>query len=169
MAQVDFFLDLSKASPKIEGETTDKKYGPKKFIEVDSFSVSCAQMGTQSHGSGGGAGKVRFQDIHFTKKVDSACPGLMFACAAGVHIPEASLYCRKAGGEQEEFLVWQLKDVIVSSYQLGGHGASEILPTAQFSLNVGQITMEYKIQDEKGKTVKPVKAGWNIKANCKAD
>jgi type VI secretion system secreted protein Hcp len=169
MAQVDFYLDLSKASPKIEGETTDKKYAAKKFIELDSFSVSCAQSGTQAHGSGGGAGKVRFQDIHCTKKVDTASPGLLFACAAGVHIPEATLYCRKAGTEQEEFLVWHLKDVLVSSYQCGGHGHSEILPTDQFSLNMGQIVMEYKVQDEKGKTGKPVKGGWNIKANAKAD
>jgi type VI secretion system secreted protein Hcp len=163
MAAVDFFLELG----DVKGESTDKKNPGK--IELDSFSVSCAQSGTQHAGSGGGAGKVRFQDIHITKKVDVASPKLLFACASGQHFPKATLSCRKAGGEQEDFLTWHMKDVLVSSYQTGGHGHSEILPTDQFSLNFGEIVMEYKIQDEKGKTGKPVKAGWNLKSNSKAE
>jgi type VI secretion system secreted protein Hcp len=163
MAQVDFYLDL----PDIEGESTDKKFKTK--IELDSFSVSCAQSGTQSSGSGGGAGKVRFQDLHCTKKMDVSSPKLMLACASGKHFPKATLYCRKAGGEQEEFCTWNLKDVLVSSYQSGGHGHSEILPVDQFSLNFGEIVMEYGVQDEKGKVGKKVKAGWNLKSNAKAD
>jgi type VI secretion system secreted protein Hcp len=163
MASVDFFLEL----PDVEGESTDKKHGKK--IELDSFSVSCAQSGTQSHGSGGGAGKVRFQDLHITKKVDKASPKLLLACASGKHFPKATLYCRKAGGEQEEFLIWHFKDVIVSSYQTGGHGHSEVLPVDQFSLNFGQIVMEYKTQDEKGKTGPGAKAGWDLKQNAKAE
>jgi len=163
MAQVDFYLDL----PDIEGESTDKKHKGK--IELDSFSVSCAQSGTQAHGSGGGAGKVRFQDLHCTKKMDVSSPKLLLACASGKHFPKATLFCRKAGGEQEEFCTWHMKDVLISSYQSGGHGHSEILPVDQFSLNFGEIIMEYGVQDEKGKVGKKVKAGWNLKTNSKAD
>jgi type VI secretion system secreted protein Hcp len=162
MAQVDFFLDL----PDIEGESTDKKHKGK--IELDSFSVSCAQASTQAHGSGGGAGKVRFQDLHCTKKMDVASPKLMLACASGKHFPKATLFCRKAGGEQEEFCTWHLKDVIVSSYQSGGHGAGEILPVDQFSLNFGEILMEYGVQNEKGTVTKKVKGGWRLKENAPA-
>jgi len=167
MAQVDFFLAFEGGPVKIEGESTDKKHKGK--VELDSFSVSCAQSGTQAHGAGGGAGKVRFQDIHCTKKVDFSSATLMVACAAGHHFPKVTLFCRKAGGEQEEFLCWHLKDVLVSSYQCGGHGHSEILQTDQCSLNFGEIIMEYKIQDEKGKTGKPTKGGWNCKTNSKPD
>jgi type VI secretion system secreted protein Hcp len=163
MAQVDFYLELG----DIKGESTDKKH--KEKIELDSFSVSCAQSGTQSSGSGGGAGKVRFQDLHCTKKMDVASPKLLLACASGQHFPKATLFCRKAGGEQEEFCTWNLTDVLVSSYQSGGHGHSEILPVDQFSLNFGKIIMEYGVQDEKGKVGKKVKAGWDLKSNCKAD
>jgi type VI secretion system secreted protein Hcp len=163
MAQVDFFLDL----PDVEGESTDKKFKSK--IELDSFSVSCAQSGTQASGSGGGAGKVRFQDVHCTKKMDVSSPKLLLACASGKHFPKATLFCRKAGGEQEEFCTWHLKDVLISSYQSGGHGHAEVLPTDQFSLNFGEIIMEYGVQDEKGKVGKKVKAGWNCKQNTKAD
>ena len=163
MAQVDFFLELG----DIKGESTDKKNPGK--IELDSFSVSCAQAGTQSSGSGGGAGKVRFQDLHCTKKMDVASPKLLLGCASGQHFPKATLSCRKAGGEQEDFCTWHLKDVLISSYQSGGHGHSEILPVDQFSLNFGEIIMEYGVQDEKGKVGKKVKAGWNLKSNAKAE
>jgi type VI secretion system secreted protein Hcp len=163
MAQVDFYLELG----DVKGESTDKKH--KEKIELDSFSVSCAQAGTQSSGSGGGAGKVRFQDLHCTKKMDCASPKLLLACASGQHFPKATLFCRKAGGEQEEFCTWHMKDVLVSSYQSGGHGHSEILPVDQVSLNFGHIIMEYGVQDDKGKVTKKVKAGWDLKSNCKAE
>jgi len=163
MAQVDFYLDL----PDIEGESTDKKYKGK--IELDSYSVSVAQSSTQASGSGGGAGKCRWQDLHLTKKMDVASPKLMLACASGKHFTKATLYCRKAGGEQEDFCVWNLTDVLVSSFQSGGHGHSEILPVDQFSLGFGKIIMEYGVQDATGKVGKKVKAGWDLKSNAKAD
>ena len=163
MAHVDFFLDL----PDIEGESTDKKHKSK--IELDSYSLSVAQSGTQHSGSGGGAGKCRWQDLHCTKKMDVASPKLMLACASGKHFPKATLFCRKAGGEQEEFCTWHLTDVLVSSFQSGGHHGSDIHPVDQFSLNFGKIVMEYGVQDEKGKVGKKVKAGWDVKSNAKAD
>ncbi|HVS36944.1 MAG TPA: type VI secretion system tube protein Hcp [Gemmataceae bacterium] len=162
MAQVDFFLDL----PGIDGESTDSKYAKK--IEIDSFSVSCAQQGTQMSGGGGGAGKVRYQDLHITNKIDKAGPKLMLACASGQHFETANLYCRKAGGEQNDFLKFTLTDVLVSSYQAGGHGHSEVLPVQQFSLNFGKIQMEYGVQDSKGNITDKVTAGWDVKANKKA-
>ena len=116
MAQVDFFLDL----PDIEGESTDKKHKSK--IELDSFSVSCAQAGTQSHGSGGGAGKVRFQDLHCTKKMDVASPKLLLACATGQHLKQATLTARKAGDQQQEYLKFSFNDVLVTSYHTGDRG-----------------------------------------------
>jgi len=161
MAQVDFFLDLG----DIKGESTDDKFKGK--IELDSFSVSCAQAGTQQSGSGGGAGKVKFQDVHCTKKMDVASNKLMLACASGQHFPTVTLTCRKAGGEQEPFCVWTLTDVLISSYQCGGHGHSEILPTDQFSMNFGSIKMGYGVQDAKGKVGAMASTGWDVKANTK--
>jgi type VI secretion system secreted protein Hcp len=160
VAAVDYFLKLD----GIEGESTDKKH--KGEIDIDSFSFGVANSGSWSSGGGGGVGKATFQDIHFTSRTDKSAPKLKQACASGKHIPKAVLVCRKAGGEQEEYMKWELGDVTVTSYQLGGH-QGDVLPVQQFALGYGKIELEYKPQTEKGTLGGSVKAGWNLKENAK--
>src|SRR6266542_976170 len=98
MAAVDFFLKLE----GVDGESADSKH--KGEIDVESWSWGESQSGTHGAGGGGGAGKVSMQDFHFVMKVNKASPKLMLACATGQHIKEATLTCRKAGKDQQEFL-----------------------------------------------------------------
>jgi type VI secretion system secreted protein Hcp len=161
MAQVDYYLKID----GIEGESTDSKH--KSEIDVESWSWGENQTGTHSTGGGGGAGKVAMQDFHFVKKYDKASPKLMLACASGEHIPKAVLTCRKAGGEQEEYLKVTLSDLLVSSYQTGGASGGDIIPTDQVSLNFSKVEFEYKEQTAKGTLGGTVKAGWNVKENKK--
>jgi type VI secretion system secreted protein Hcp len=160
VAAVDYFLKLD----GIDGESTDKKH--KGEIDLNSFSFGVSQTGSFAYGGGGGSGKASFQDFHFTKRMDKASPKLMLACASGQHIAKATLVCRKAGGEQEEYLKIEFGDILVSSYQVGGSGG-DALPTDQFSLNYGKINQEYKEQTAKGSLGGSVKAGWNLKENAK--
>src|SRR5438874_12773374 len=129
MAAVDYFLKVD----GIEGESQDSKH--KNEIDLESFSWGETQSGTHAAGGGGGAGKVSMQDFHFVMKVNKASPKVMLACASGQHIPKAILTCRKAGTDQQEFLKIEFDDVLVSSYQTGGSGHSDIVPTDQCSLN----------------------------------
>ncbi|HEY7394988.1 MAG TPA: type VI secretion system tube protein Hcp [Gemmatimonadaceae bacterium] len=161
MAVVDYFLKID----GIPGESTDKFH--KGEIQVESFSFGEAQAGTSAHGSGGGAGKVHMQDFHFVTQFSKASPSLFLACATGQHIKSAYLFCRKAGGKQEEFLKISLSDLIVSSYQTGGSGGSDIIPMDQVSFNFSKIEMEYKEQTKDGAVSGPVKAGYDLKANIK--
>src|SRR5262245_4518332 len=161
MAAVDYFLKVE----GIEGESTDKTH--KNTIQVESFSWGETQTGSSSHGSGGGAGKVLMQDFHFVTKFSKASPSLFLACATGQHIKKAELFCRKAGGKQEEFLKVTLTDLLVSSYQTGGSGHSDIVPTDQISLNFSKIEFEYKEQKPDGTLAGPTKAGYDAKANQK--
>jgi type VI secretion system secreted protein Hcp len=125
--------------------------------------------GTGAHGGGAGAGKVQFSDIQCTKKhVDKASPKLMLACASGQHIEKATLYKRKAGGEQEDYFIWELKNVFISSYQVDTHaGGGSVLPADHFTINFGEIKISYLEQDEKGKVGDKVQAGWDLKGNVK--
>jgi type VI secretion system secreted protein Hcp len=161
MAAVDYFLKIE----GIEGESMDDKH-PKE-IQLESWSWGETQSGSHAAGMGGGAGKVSMQDFHFVMPVNKASPKLMLACATGEHIKKAVLTCRKAGKEQQEFLVYTFSDLIVSSYQTGGsHGAS-VLPTEQISLNFSKIETEYKAQKPDGGLDSPVKAGYDLKKNVK--
>ena len=153
---VDMFLKID----GIKGESTDSKH--KDEIEIFSYSWGLTQSGGLASGGGGGAGKVQFQDFHFTKTVDKTSPSLFLKCATGQHIKEATLSARKAGEGQQDFLIIKLNDVLVSSYQTGG--SSGDLPSDQVSINYAKIEYIHRSQDETGK-VEETKAGWDLKAN----
>jgi type VI secretion system secreted protein Hcp len=161
MAAVDYFLKLK----GIDGESTDSKH--KGEIDVESFSWGETNSGTHAGGGGGGAGKVTMQDFHFVMKVSKASPKLMLACATGEHIGEGTLVCRKAGTEQQEFLTIKMTDLLVSSYQTGGSGHAEVVPTDQVSLNYSKIEWEYKEQKPDGSLGGAIKAGYDLKENKK--
>jgi len=89
----------------------------------------------------------------------------MLACASGEHIKTATLTCRKAGKDQQEFLKIVFSDLLVSSFQTGGAGNSDIVPQDQVTLNFAKIEHEYKEQKADGTLGGPIKAGWNLKEN----
>ena len=149
----------------IKGESTDSKH--KDEIEIESFSWGASNPGSFASASGGGAGKVNFQDVHFTSRVNVASPNLMLACATGQHIKSAILTVRKAGKEQQEYYIVKLSDMLVSSYQSGGSEGSNALPVDQFALNFAKIEFEYKSQKPDGTLGAPVKGGYDLKANKK--
>lgn len=127
----------------IPGESADKDH--KGWIEIDSFSWGLSQsITTRSTGGGGGAGKVSFQDFHFVADLSQASPEVLSAVARGKHFPDAILTVRKSAAEPLDYLKYELKDVMVSSYQTHGH--SQSVPTDQFSLNYAKIKFSYSPQ-----------------------
>lgn len=157
---VDYFLKIE----GIKGESRDDKH--KDQIDILSYSWGASQSGSPGFGGGGGAGKVQFQDIHFTMSVGKASPQLFLGCATGEHLKEAILTGRKAGGGQQDFLVIKLNDVLITSYQSGGSSSGDV-PTDQFSLNFAKIDYEIKEQKEDGSLAGGSSAGWDIRKNEK--
>jgi type VI secretion system secreted protein Hcp len=157
----DFLLEID----GIKGESSDDKH--KETIELESFSWGASNAGGHGSGGGGGAGKASFQDLHFTTPVNKASPLLMQACADGTHIKTASLFVRKAGGKQEDYYVVKMADLLVSSYQSGGHAGGNSIPTDQFALNFTKIEFDYKPQKPDGSLAAAIHGGWNVKENKK--
>jgi type VI secretion system secreted protein Hcp len=158
---VDYFLKID----GIEGESKDSKH-PKE-VDLIPWSWGEAQTGSSSAGGGGGAGKVSMQDFHFVMKVNKSTPKLILACAGGDHIKKATLTCRKAGTDQQEFLVYNFYDFLVASYQTGGSTGGDEIPSEQVSLNYSKMEIEYKEQNAKGQLEGVIKAGWDLKLNKK--
>jgi type VI secretion system secreted protein Hcp len=161
MAAVDYFLKLD----GIDGESQDSKH--KGEIDLESWSWGESNTGTFSAGGGGGAGKVQMQDFHFVMHVNKATPKLILACASGEHITKAVLTCRKAGKEQQEYLVYKFADLLVSSYQTGASSGGDVVPMEQVSLNYSKVEIEYKEQKPDGTLAGPIKTGWDLKKNTK--
>jgi type VI secretion system secreted protein Hcp len=155
MAAVDYFLKVD----GVEGESQDAKH--KNEIEMHSWSWGVSNTGSAHSGPGMGAGKAQAQDFHFVMSVSKASPKLMKACSTGEHINKAVVVARKAGKEQQEYLKWTFEGVLISSYQTGGSGASDVLPTDQISFNFQKCEVEYKPQNKDGSLGGAVKCWYN--------
>jgi type VI secretion system secreted protein Hcp len=146
----------------IKGESRDDKH--KDEVSVLAWSFGASQSGSTHISSGGGSGKVNFQDISFTKYVDKASPSLLSTCASGKHIKEALLTVRKAGGSPVEYLKIKLNDIIVSAYSTGGSGGEDRL-TENVTLNFAKIEYAYTPQKADGSPETALVTTWDIQAN----
>ena len=160
MAQVDYFLKID----GVQGESADSKH--KGEIELESFSWGETNSGGHG-GPGGGAGKVSVQDLHFVMKLNKASPKLLLVCALGQHLKSAVLTGRKAGKQQQEFLVYKFTDLLVSSYQTTASSQDLEGPLDQVSFNFAKIEVEYRPQKADGSLDAPINAGWDVKINKK--
>jgi type VI secretion system secreted protein Hcp len=104
-----------------------------------SFDVLAWQVVGKGAGTGSAA-RTRVSDLQIMKRTDKASPSLFKACATGKHIPTATLTVRKAGSKTP-YLTITLKNVLVSSYQLGGSGGGKA--TESLSLNFTKIEYKY--------------------------
>jgi type VI secretion system secreted protein Hcp len=112
-------------------------------ISISSFSIgNPTSIGSATGGAG--AGKIKFNEFQITKTVDSASPKLLLWCTGGQHIKEGLITVRKASKEgPQPYLVYKLENVLVSSYQVGGSGHGDVIPTESFTLNFTKLTIEY--------------------------
>ena len=62
-------------------------------------------------------GRVPERDFRFTMKLNRASPKLFLACAESQPIQEVTLFVRRTGGKERDYLVMTLTDVMVSSFQ----------------------------------------------------
>jgi type VI secretion system secreted protein Hcp len=161
MAQVDYFLKID----GVDGESTDDKH--KGEIELESFSLGATNAGSFQSGGGGGSGKVAMSDVHIVKKVDKASPKLFTSCATGEHLKTATIVCRKAGKDQQEFLTIVLSPILISSFQNAGSAGSDVIPMDQISINYGKIEFKYKPQKPDGSLGAEAIGGWDVTTNKK--
>ncbi|MGE3166139.1 MAG: Hcp family type VI secretion system effector [Planctomycetota bacterium] len=159
---VDMFLVIE---GKISGESQDKTY--KGAIDVLAWSWGMSNSGSFHTGGGGGSGKASFQDISITKWVDNATTVLQLFCANGDHFESAKLVVRKAGKVPLEYLVIEMKKVMVTAVSTGGSGGEDKL-TENIILNFAEVAVKYKEQKPDGSGGPEKVFSWDIAANADA-
>ncbi|AWL04334.1 Hcp family type VI secretion system effector [Massilia oculi] len=157
---VDMFMNLD----PIKGETIDDERKAKGDMDVLAWSWGMTQSGTTHMGGGGGGGKASFQDLSFTKYIDSATNALMKTLATGEHIPKAVLTVRKAGKGQQTYLTITMTQVLVTSISTGGSGGEDRL-TENVTLNFAKVEVAYTPQDDKGTVAGDKTFTYNIAGN----
>jgi type VI secretion system secreted protein Hcp len=145
----------------IKGESTDSKH--KDEIEVHSFSWGVTNTAGISAGSGAAAGKATFQDLTIVHHIDKASPALLSACATGKHLKEAIITHRKAGKQQQEYLIVKMNDVIVTGVSHGGTAGQPY--SESVSLAFSKVELEYKPQKADGSLDAGVHFKYDIKAS----
>jgi len=155
----DYLLEID----GIQGESGDSKYPH--AIEVRAFGWGAENQGSFGTGGGGGAGKVRFQDIHISAPASKASPLLAVACASGQHIKKAQLIVRKQGKQQHEYYVIALENLLVSQYSARDGGAVDIVPLDDFSLNFAKIEFRYRVQRDDGSLEPAITTTWDLRQN----
>jgi type VI secretion system secreted protein Hcp len=148
--------------PGVPGESTVVPNG----IDVLTLAWGLHNAANAARATGSGrASRPEFSEFTITKKLDKSSPHLMLTCAEGAHYPHVILMCRKAGGERshQDYLVYTLTDVLVSSYQEVGSSGNEI-PTDQVSFSYGKIDFSYRPQNPDGSLGSPVDACWDLHA-----
>jgi len=142
----------------IKGESLDDKH--KDEIEVYSFSWGVTNSAGVTSG-GGGAGKATFKELSIVHAIDKASPSLLEACATGTHLKEATITQRKAGKGQQDFLIFKMNDVIVTSVtEVIGAPDSETV-----SLTFAKVQVEYKAQKADGSLDAGVHFKFDLKTN----
>ena len=150
----------------IRGESRDARH--KDEIEVLSWTWGVSRAGSPGSGAGGiggagrGAGKAEVRDLTFLHEVDRASPLLLRACATGERLGDARLTVRKAGGEQQDFLVITMTDVLVTRVSMsmadGGTSAEEV------ALTFAKVDLEYRPQQADGSLEAGVRFTHDVKA-----
>ena len=159
---LDMFINMG---ANIVGESADKAQGKNGDIDVLAWSWGMSQSGTTHMGTGGGAGKANFQDLSFTKYIDSASNALMISLAKGTHIPKVTLLARKAGEGQQKYLTIDMEEVMVTSVSTGGSGGEDRL-TENITLNFARVKFAYAPQAKTGTKGGDKEFVWDIAGNA---
>ena len=118
--------------------------------EIDVKSFSFGGRNSPSGGAGG-AGKVQFNNLRFSKHYDSASPALMLRMASGQHIKSATFRFAR--------LIYKLSDVTVVGFEQGGDDNPPLLEHVELSFAKVQVSY----QPLNGGP--PITAGWDVKGN----
>jgi type VI secretion system secreted protein Hcp len=158
MAQEDYFLKID----GIKGESQDDKH--KDEIHVSSFSFGVTNTGTGGSNLGSGGSRSNVQDMHFTKVVDQASPNLFLACATGKHFDNATVTVRRAGEDPQEYLIYKITEVFVSSISTSAHEGGGIAQES-VSLNFSKVELSYTPQNADGTPGAVNTKSYDLKAN----
>lgn len=151
----------------IDGEVTESTHNG--WSDIISFSVGLNNSVSATGLAGGrGAGKTSFGDLMITKNIDKAAPKLMEALVKGKPFSKVELHLthKTGNGKPTVYYRYELKNVIITSYQIAGDASGGNTPlTEQISMTYGEMNVFYTAMDGTGKPKEEIPFKWDIKGN----
>jgi type VI secretion system secreted protein Hcp len=126
----------------IDGEST--RVGTKGWIEISEFTHSVKSP--RDAASGQATGRRQYEPIIIRKSIDKSSPLLAKAIATNQVIPSLTVEMYRESptrsGRQEAYMRYELKNVMVSSFQQGGVD-TDGNPMEEVSFNFEKVTWTY--------------------------
>ncbi|TWT82341.1 hypothetical protein CA13_38030 [Planctomycetes bacterium CA13] len=146
----------------VNGESRDKDH--KDWSDLLTFSQTIHKPGGSATGATRRRGDTIMDDIQCTKELDKASPKTAEAVCNGKVFPkvEIDLTASYTDGGRVTYFRYELMNVSVTGYDVGGSGQAEDVPTETFSLNFEEIKVTYAEADTAGKVKGNVEYGWKV-------
>lgn len=146
----------------IDGEVTDKDH--KAWTDLSSFNQAITQPGGGATGATRRRGDVILDDIVCSKELDKSSPKLAESVCKGKVFPKVEIHLTASYTDagRVTYYAYELKNVLITSYNIHGSGQAEDVPQEDFSLNFEEIKVTYTETDSKGKSKGNVEYSWKV-------
>jgi type VI secretion system secreted protein Hcp len=151
----------------VDGECQDKDH--KSWTDLLSFQQAITKPGGSSTGATRRRGDVILENIVCVKELDKSSPKLAEAVCNGKVFPKVEIHLTASYTDagRVTYYAYELKNVQIVSYDIGGSGQSEQVPTETMSLNFEEIKVTYTECDSKGKKKGNVEYSWKVEEGSK--
>lgn len=143
----------------VDGETQDSSY--RGWCNALSFSQG-QSLPDGSAGMTRQRGNVVFEDIVVVKELDKASPKLAEAVCKGNVFPKVEIHLTRSYAGLVTYYAYELKNVLIVGYRIGGSDYSEHVPTEEISLSFEEIKVTYTEFDEGGRAKGNVEYTWRV-------
>lgn len=144
----------------VDGESQDKDH--RNWSDILSFILSINSP--TSGESGRASGRVIFDNLVITREIDKSSPKIAEALATGKVFPKVVIHVTKTFTDagRVTYYSYELKNVMVTKYEVSGSTHSEERPIESLSLSYGEIKQVYTIHDDLGRNKGIVEFIWNL-------
>ena len=145
-----------------DGESKDDSHD--KWIDVLSIDWGCHKPGGGATGQSRRRGVAVVEDITLTIEYEKASPKLQEKCLKGEIIPVLEIeQTATYGGARATYLKYELKNVMVTSFQVNASGNDEAgPPTVVVGNNFEEIKVTYTEYDDTGSSAGNVETEYKV-------
>ena len=151
----------------VDGESKDGNHD--KWIDVLSIDWGAHKPGGGATGQSRRRGGAVVEDMVLTMEYEKASPKLQEKCLMGEVIPKLEIEQTSTyGGARATYLKYELKNVMVTSFQVNASGNDEAgPPTVVIGNNFEELKVTYTEYDDEGGSKGNVETTWKVEKGTK--
>lgn len=135
----------------VDGESNDADHD--KWIDVLSLHWGAHRPGGRATGQSRRRGGAVVEDMVIAIEYEKASPKILEKCLRGEVLPKLEIELTSTyGGARSTYLRYELKNVMVSSYQIDAAGDESVPPFVEIANSFEEIKVTYTEYDDDGTT-----------------